>query len=550
MAGGFFDPAYSSAFGPVTKKLKSKFGWFTTPVGAGSTQLIDCGFDPKFVYFLQFSSIVTIPPVTEVNTSSSIHQGAGVATKGTDATLRQASASYMVINNQSTMIAGGWSRRDGIGLVATSGKTIIGITSVSAMGSGSNGFTVRNEVGYSAARMTFMFCALGGDALEDASMVEFNFDNISPPHTQDITGFGFDPTFVMGFGIGDGDVWPDAIARMRSTLLGFGFSSSDQGHVTGAHNDGVATSAAKSATGEGYETWMRLNTSGAENTRYEFDSFITDGVRLNALEEDDDRALLVGLKGADLAVTVRDLITQTTTATISHASLPGKTAMGMIFSTQEPEDPQEGHHADVTPKIGMFKDATDQGCIGFSARDAVSTSEVYRHLSGINIYRRVAAAGGTLFGRVKVSSVFDTVVNYNQDVADNAQNFGIAMYFAPLESPPDGDPTGLTANAIGPNRIDLNWTDNATNEAGYWIERESPIGGGFVVIAAVGKNVTSYIDLTVLPSTQYNYRVQAFNDDGVSAYSNEANATTPAGVPTVGKITSPTVLGRITRLRG
>jgi hypothetical protein len=91
---------------------------------------------------------------------------------------------------------------------------------------------------------------------------------------------------------------------------------------------------------------------------------------------------------------------------------------------------------------------------------------------------------------------------------------------------PPAAPTNLTATAPLCNRIDLAWTDNATNEDGFKIER-SINGTTFSQIATVGANVTSYQDSTVAAQTQYWYRVRAYNAGGDSSYSNTATATTP-----------------------
>jgi hypothetical protein len=92
--------------------------------------------------------------------------------------------------------------------------------------------------------------------------------------------------------------------------------------------------------------------------------------------------------------------------------------------------------------------------------------------------------------------------------------------------PPTGKPaapTNLTAEPVSSSQIGLTWKDNANNETGFKIERDSE------VIDTVGANVTSYSDTGLQASTTYTYRVRAYNNAGNSSYSNVASATTDAG---------------------
>jgi PKD repeat protein len=86
-------------------------------------------------------------------------------------------------------------------------------------------------------------------------------------------------------------------------------------------------------------------------------------------------------------------------------------------------------------------------------------------------------------------------------------------------------PSGLVATAVTESQIDLTWADNATDEDGFHIER-SVNSGSWSVVASVGSNVTTYSDTGLGAWTTFSYRVQAFNADGVSAWSNVATATT------------------------
>lgn len=87
-------------------------------------------------------------------------------------------------------------------------------------------------------------------------------------------------------------------------------------------------------------------------------------------------------------------------------------------------------------------------------------------------------------------------------------------------------PSTLAAIAISATQINLSWTDNSANEAGFRIERRTGSIGNWVQIATVGANATSFSNTGLSASTQYFYRVRATNSGGDSAFSNEANSTT------------------------
>ncbi len=89
-------------------------------------------------------------------------------------------------------------------------------------------------------------------------------------------------------------------------------------------------------------------------------------------------------------------------------------------------------------------------------------------------------------------------------------------------------PSNLTAVA-DTFAVLLNWTDNSTNETGFYIERkdgDSLSANPFARIDSVGADVVNYNDQGRTPNTTYTYRVQAYNPDGISDYSNIVTATT------------------------
>ncbi len=77
------------------------------------------------------------------------------------------------------------------------------------------------------------------------------------------------------------------------------------------------------------------------------------------------------------------------------------------------------------------------------------------------------------------------------------------------------------------SKIIIQWTDNATNEDHFVLERSAD-GVTYTDIAHPGANATSYNDSTGLsPNTTYYYRVQAVNAGGASSYSTPVSAKTP-----------------------
>jgi hypothetical protein len=94
--------------------------------------------------------------------------------------------------------------------------------------------------------------------------------------------------------------------------------------------------------------------------------------------------------------------------------------------------------------------------------------------------------------------------------------------------------------------IGIQWTDNSNNEAGFRIER-STNGTTFSGLAVVAPDSIAYNDAAVSPGVQYDYRVAAFNEAGLSAYSNVASATAQGSGATeivLWAANAPTIVGQ------
>lgn len=77
----------------------------------------------------------------------------------------------------------------------------------------------------------------------------------------------------------------------------------------------------------------------------------------------------------------------------------------------------------------------------------------------------------------------------------------------------------------------MSWTDNASDEDGFTVERRDGAGGSFQVVATLGPDVSAYVDSGVTAGGAYCYRVRAFNLAGPSAYTNEACGTASGTMP-------------------
>jgi hypothetical protein len=93
-----------------------------------------------------------------------------------------------------------------------------------------------------------------------------------------------------------------------------------------------------------------------------------------------------------------------------------------------------------------------------------------------------------------------------------------------LKPPVPNAPSSLTATPASSSSIRLAWSDNATNEADFRIERKD--GDSFVEIATVGSNTTTFEVPGLAADSTFTFRVRARNEGGDSAYTSEASART------------------------
>ena len=97
-----------------------------------------------------------------------------------------------------------------------------------------------------------------------------------------------------------------------------------------------------------------------------------------------------------------------------------------------------------------------------------------------------------------------------------------------IEQYPDNSPMirpgRLAAHAVSRTQIDLSWTDNSHQEAGFEIWRRTLPSGSFTKIATTAANATSYSNNGLMPDTGYEYKIRAVNGSNYSSFT-ESKAT-------------------------
>ncbi len=91
--------------------------------------------------------------------------------------------------------------------------------------------------------------------------------------------------------------------------------------------------------------------------------------------------------------------------------------------------------------------------------------------------------------------------------------------------PPPAAPSDLAAVLLTATTIQLTWTDNASNETGFRVERSTNGGASWLPVATLGVNVTSWTQVGAAPGTTYVYRVRALAGSTWSDWSNTVTIT-------------------------
>jgi fibronectin type 3 domain-containing protein len=194
---------------------------------------------------------------------------------------------------------------------------------------------------------------------------------------------------------------------------------------------------------------------------------------------------------------------------------------------------------------GIIATMTDLDTFSFNTGSGTVSFTVSTPTPVNNLAPRIElrdAGGSTVIASAGPASNFSATVSanlaagsYRIVVASDGAYGSVGQYFVNgsivASTNLINSPSNLTASTQSTSRINLSWTDNATNETGYRVERSTDGTTWTVLTSSLPAGSTSYSDTTTAAGTTYSYRVQAFNASVTSDYSNSASTTTVTVAP-------------------
>ena len=171
-----------------------------------------------------------------------------------------------------------------------------------------------------------------------------------------------------------------------------------------------------------------------------------------------------------------------------------------------------------------------------ASADTGTSSATYSHrgLDPETAYTyRVSAISGIVVGPPSDEAAATTMEAGQEGEGQEGQASGGGGGGGGQASEEDLAPRDLEATQVAPDRIDLTWSEPASQAGGgggveaYRIE-SSRDGGDFVPLAQVGASSTSYSHTKIVPGASYSYRVLAMGGAGGAA-SNTATVDVPEG---------------------
>lgn len=184
-----------------------------------------------------------------------------------------------------------------------------------------------------------------------------------------------------------------------------------------------------------------------------------------------------------------------------------------------------GETAAVTGSLNLDDDANRNNGLAFQSHTSTPSQDVVTtFVVGTNktFEWTWTVPNGARVGQYQANVAFHDqyyVLGYKDSPWINA--------FSVKEAQATHAPSGLSASSSSTSQIDLTWTDNASDETGFQIERSLDGSTNWKVVKTINTpDVQAWSDTGLAVGTSYYYRVSALGVNGNSGYSNIANAMT------------------------
>lgn len=136
-----------------------------------------------------------------------------------------------------------------------------------------------------------------------------------------------------------------------------------------------------------------------------------------------------------------------------------------------------------------------------------------------------ADATGYIDSELTPGAIYSYRVRAVRDTEQTDPSNTVELIPTPLPgAPPSLSATGRIATTVF-NDISLAWSDAATGETSFQIQRSLTGTTAWTTLSSVASGGTAYTDTTVLPDTTYHYRVRAVFAGGYSAYVSNSTAS-------------------------
>jgi hypothetical protein len=210
---------------------------------------------------------------------------------------------------------------------------------------------------------------------------------------------------------------------------------------------------------------------------------------------------------------------------------------GWTFTQLTPPAVPTNLQAQVTGYTGGSLTPVPLGAhLTWTAAAGAASYKIERKLTIGGTYAQVGTSNTTSFDdtALTANSTYYYRVRATNQVGDGAYSAEVPVTTPAL--PPTA--TNSQLNSVTTTSVSFQWQDNANNEDGYLIERQTGTNG-FVIIANLppdtnpAPSTMTFTDTGLTPGTAYDYHIQSYNLAGYSDF---------AGVSTVTVTTAPTNL--------